>query len=289
MKIKKSPHVQRTWPELMAAGCHELPLLALLLPCVRCGWDLSRRKKDLDELKRRCNRLAKELESVAAESEILGKMRVGHMGGMMLSSVLALPVNLGLGLGIDPPSDFFDHWPAALRIHTARLERLKQSLAQEWSVKQHSGSEYLVMLYLYCSEATIGKVKWRHVADLLNAGCEAMGISDNLASEDVLRMQVRRFRRPKTRPLFEHLKELMKQYIVSHPTGDLGFTEWVLTRNLVSRKTAVSAKAQNPYEALARMSEKRERLLAVPDLTEPTSPEELGAHFLSLAAAFRRL
>jgi hypothetical protein len=286
-KVKRSLHVERTWPELVARGCHERPLLDLLFPCVRCDWDLSRRQKDVDDLKLRCDRLVKKLKSVATDSEILGRMRVEHMGGMPLSSILALPVNLGIGLGIDPPADFFDRWPTDLRAHAAHLEGLKRSIVQGWSVRQHSASEYVLMLYLYCGEATTGKARWRHIADLLNAGWEAMDIYDNLATEDVLRMQIRRLGRPKAGSLFEHLETLMKRYVVSHPTGDLSFTEWGLTRNLVLRKAVVPARTESPYEELARISKERERLLAVPDLTDPTSPQELEAQIRSLMGAFR--
>jgi len=210
------------------------------------------------------------------------------MGGIPLSTVLALPVNLRLDLGINPPPDFFDKWPTGLRVYAARLERFKQSIVQGWSIRQHSASEYVLMLHLYCCEATAGKASWRHIADLLNAGREAAEIHGKVATEDVLRMQIRRLGRPKPGSLPQHLKALMKQYVVDHPTGDRSFMEWMLTRNLVSRQAAAPA-TQDVYEQLSRISQERERLLAVPDLVEPSSAEELEAHLRSFVTALRSL
>jgi hypothetical protein len=194
------------------------------VPGVCSSWESGRRKKDLDEVKRRCDGLIRRLESLATECENLGMMRLKHLRGMALSATLSLPVRLGLGLGLNPPSDFFRTWPAGVRAHAERLRRLKKTVAQGWSIRQSSSAEYVLMLYLYCREATAGKATYRHIADLLNAGWEASGI-DNIVNEDVVRMQVRRLQRPKTAALFQDVERLVKQYVASCPTNALTFTE----------------------------------------------------------------
>ena len=131
-------------------------------------------------------------------------MRLKHLRGMVLSATLSLPVRLGLGLGLNPPSDFFRTWPAGVRAHAERLRRLKKTVAQGWSIRQSSSAEYVLMLYLYCREATAGKATYRHIADLLNAGWEASGI-DNIVNEDVVRMQVRRLQRARRRRLYSKM------------------------------------------------------------------------------------
>jgi hypothetical protein len=271
----------------MALGCHERPVLDLLRPCVLSTWDVSRRLKDLENLRLRCDRLAKKLEDVAAEAELLSRMRVEHMGDMSLSSVVALPIKLGMGVGIDPPSDFFDSWPAGLRAAAARLTRLKSSIAGVWSVKQHTAAEYVLMLHIYCREATSGKASWRHIADLINAGKEANNTQEELVTEDGLRMQVQRLDRPGTKAIGQHIEALMKQYLAAQPDGDQGFTQWALSRNLAIDETAKAVETEDIYEKLGSISKERERLLAVPDLLKPESQEELDEHLRSLIETLR--
>jgi hypothetical protein len=284
--FERSVHLNSTWDVLMSKGCRPRPLLALLIPCVCAGWESGRRKKDLDEIKKRCDGLIRRLESVASEGESLGKMRLKHMDGMALSTSLALPVSLGLALGLDPPHDFFVAWPASVRAHAARLRRLKQTLAERWSPKQNSAAQYVYMLYLYCLEATAGKATYRHVAELLNAGWEASGIHSTV-TEDVVRMQVRRLKRPQTASLLQALETFMKVYIAEYPNGDLSFTEWSLTRKLAFPNSSPDT-TQDPYELLARESARRARLLE-PATNPPGSPEALEADLMSFISTLRSI
>jgi hypothetical protein len=211
------------------------------------------------------------------------------MDGTPLEDCLALPARLGMGMGIDPPADFFLAWPADLRSCAARLDELKTTLAQAWSIRQSSGALYAFILYSYCREATRGKATYAEVADLLNAGLEANDVQETVG-EDVLRMQLRRLNRSQTQPLRQQLQSLMKQYVSSCPTGEPDFMRWFLTRKLppTAVESDSGAAKPNTYELLAARSEQTARLLEFVG-TEPDSPQALEQEIASLISMLRGL
>jgi hypothetical protein len=69
------------------------------VPGVCSSWESGRRKKDLDEVKRRCDGLIRRLESLATECENLGMMRLKQPTryGIVGHSLVASQARIGAG------------------------------------------------------------------------------------------------------------------------------------------------------------------------------------------------
>ncbi len=259
--LKRSHQLQGSWEKLLGLGCKAGTLVDLVIPCVCADWESSHRQQDLDQLKRRSDSIIKRLESLASDAETLGAMRLRHLDGASLAFSLALPMVLGTSLRIDPPADFFLTWPADLRACAARLENLRTTLVEGWSVRQSGGALNTFILYRYCREVTGGKASYADLANVLNAGLHANG-SATTVGEDGLRMQLRRLEREHTEPLIRQIESLMKKYVSSSSESDLSFMRWVLTRNL-PQNVKGSASEPGVYELLADASRQRERSLQI--------------------------
>jgi hypothetical protein len=285
--FKRSACLSRTWEKLTNLGCSASCLVDLVIPCVRYDWESSYRKRDLDEVKRRFDGIAKRLRSLAIEAETLGKTPIRHMNGMPLADCLAMPSALRIVRGIDPPADFFLAWPAELRDCAARLDELRKTLTTAWPIRQSSGTLYAFILYSYCREATHGKATYAEVADLLNAGFEANHV-DRIVDEDGLRMQLRRLNRSQTQHLRQQLQLLMKQFVSSGTAEGTNFNQWALSRNSTPGAVEFNSSPAKTgvYELLSKKSEQAARLLEFVG-TEPDSPQDLEQEIASLISALR--
>lgn len=279
-RFGKSFQLQESWKQLIDGGCQPQPLIALLGPCIYGKWESELRKKDLNEIKTCCERLVRRLEDIAHDSENLGKLRLKHMNGEALSTVLSLPVSLGLGIGLVPPAGLFAELSAELREQALRLKGLERAIAEAWSMRHRSAAWYVLLLYLYCRKATRGKATYKNLAEIMNAGWEASGV-DERVTEDRVRMQVCRLKRPQTAGLLQATEALMTRYVASCPTGDPTFTEWALTRNLPTQEDDL-------YKLLARESDRRSSLLE-PASTPPDSPAAITAEIEAFLAALRNI
>ncbi len=147
-KVKRGPY----WPivqGVLREGLQKLPLRKLMYTCAT-EWSSAERKKELDSLKERFAGLNRRTKRVANDMNRMAQQ----------------PYYDGTG-------DFLRSAARDLISVAAELEKHKNSLAAERSIRHTQAARSVAPLWFYCRAATGGKITREEVADLINAAREA--------------------------------------------------------------------------------------------------------------------
>jgi hypothetical protein len=153
------------------------------------------RKKELryiaDQLEGQCSRLTKiahTLEELPLEIQQLNAKRFDLFCGASLSKAL----QLNRQPAIDTPPEFHN-WPTLLRSYAEILRTVRDYLVSNLAVDQDTPAQAVMMVFLYCYEATGGRVTYQQIADVLNEATHDLRSPDEMGiSADAVRKHVAR-------------------------------------------------------------------------------------------------
>lgn len=220
---------------------HGVPknLIALIAAWCCSAEIFEKRKKELDSLKSRLDRLQQASNDLADEIDCLGRDRLEIFGRRTIGEVLigGYPTKDGEHWIIPPSSKPLGGMSDQLRENSETLAKLREAWGDEYSVRNLTPTIYQAQLYFYCCEvARTESISYRDLANVLAKAAAVHNIPQ--PTEDLLRKNVEGFQgRLEIAQECALLRGRIRGYVEHFPNGLPTFMDWMAKPDRSQKRT----------------------------------------------------